>query len=93
MADWELVSASSDGWRVWRPGVVVDVLSEAAQDASLISVEAVQWPDSCLGVPRPGVFCASVVTPGYRIVLDDPRQGRIEYHTSRVAHVGPVAAP
>ena len=32
-------------------------------------VEAVTWPDGCLGVTIPGMACAQVVTPGYRVVL------------------------
>jgi hypothetical protein len=48
---------------------------------SIIKVEAVEWPDSCLGVSSPDVMCAQVVTPGYRILLE--ANGRqYEYHTN-----------
>jgi hypothetical protein len=41
----------------------------------------VDWPDACLGVTRPEVMCAQVITPGFRIVL--AAQGReYEYHTN-----------
>lgn len=33
-------------------------------------VEAVEWSDSCLGVKQP-LLCAQVVTPGYRVRLQD----------------------
>ncbi|MEZ4553492.1 MAG: hypothetical protein R3B59_06235 [Dehalococcoidia bacterium] len=33
-------------------------------------VEAVEWPDACLGVRQP-LLCAQVVTPGYRVRLED----------------------
>ncbi len=47
----------------------------------LVSVEAVEWPDGCLGVQTPGVMCTMVITPGYRVVLEaDGKQ--YEYHTS-----------
>ena len=47
----------------------------------LVSVEAVDWPDGCLGVQTPGVMCTMVITPGYRVVLEaDGKQ--YEYHTS-----------
>lgn len=47
----------------------------------VVSVEEVEWPDSCLGVSSPEVMCAQVITPGYRIVLEyDGRQ--YEYHTN-----------
>ena len=37
---------------------------------SLVSVEKVQWRDSCLGVSLPGQMCAQAITPGYKIILD-----------------------
>ena len=47
----------------------------------LVSVEAVDWPDGCLGVQTPGVMCTMVITPGYRVILEaDGKQ--YEYHTS-----------
>jgi hypothetical protein len=45
-----------------------------------VSVEAVQWPDSCLGIPQPGRVCAQVIIPGYRIVFSY-RQQLYEVHT------------
>ena len=33
-------------------------------------VEAVQWPDASLGCPEPGKAYATVIVPGYRIVLE-----------------------
>lgn len=35
-----------------------------------VSIEAVQWPDSCLGVNLTDQACAEVITPGYRVVLE-----------------------
>jgi hypothetical protein len=35
----------------------------------LVKVQPTQWPDSCLGVPKPGVMCAMNVVDGYRINL------------------------
>lgn len=46
----------------------------------VISVEEVQWPDGCLGVRIPGVFCIQVIVPGYRIVLEAGGR-RYTYHT------------
>jgi hypothetical protein len=42
----------------------------AAEQLRVISIEAVQWPDSSLGCPRPGMAYAQVITPGYRIQLE-----------------------
>lgn len=36
----------------------------------LVSKDAVDWPDGCLGIQTPGMGCITVITPGYRIVLD-----------------------
>ena len=36
----------------------------------LISTEAVNWPDGCLGVQRIGVMCTQAVVPGYKIMLE-----------------------
>jgi len=33
-------------------------------------VEAVDWPDGCLGLPKAHEACIEVIIPGYRVVLD-----------------------
>jgi hypothetical protein len=46
----------------------------------LVSVEPVDWPDTSLGCPQPGMMYAQVITPGFRVVLE--AEGRTyEYHT------------
>ena len=47
----------------------------------LVSVEAVEWPDGCLGVHTPGVMCTMVITPGYRVVLEAGGK-QYEFHTN-----------
>jgi hypothetical protein len=49
-------------------------------DISLESVEAVEWRDSSLGCPKPGVSYLQVITPGYRLRLQAGGQ-LYEYHT------------
>jgi hypothetical protein len=46
----------------------------------LISTEAVNWPDGCLGVQRIGVMCTQAVVPGFKIVLDAAGK-QFEVHT------------
>ena len=48
---------------------------------NLVRVEAVEWPDGCLGVQTPGIMCTMVITPGYRVILEAGGQ-QYEYHTS-----------
>jgi hypothetical protein len=52
----------------------------------LISTEAVDWPDSCLGVSTEGIMCSQVVTPGFRVVLEADGK-KVEYHTNQDASV------
>ncbi len=44
-------------------------LGVAVDSIRVQSVEAVEFPDSSLGVPRPGEFYLTVMTPGYVIKL------------------------
>jgi hypothetical protein len=44
-------------------------LGVAADEITILSLERVEWPDSCLGAAAEGEVCAQVITPGYRIVL------------------------
>jgi hypothetical protein len=46
----------------------------------ILVVEPVDWPDSCLGVASPGVACAQMITPGYRVILR-ANGSDYEYHT------------
>ena len=40
------------------------------ESVEVLAVEAVEWPDSSLGCPSPGMMYAQVITPGYRILLE-----------------------
>lgn len=49
-------------------------------NSSILKFEATDFPDSCLGVPKPNEVCEQVVTQGFRIYL--VAQGLMyEYHT------------
>jgi hypothetical protein len=71
-------------------------LGVAPDTVQLVSIEAVQWPDSCLGVSVTDQACAEVITPGYRIVVE---AGGMRYavHTnedgSAVRFAGPQEPP
>lgn len=47
---------------------------------TLIRLEQVDWPDTSLGNPQPGMVYAQVVTPGYRLLFQAEGQ-TYEYHT------------
>ncbi|MEW6033624.1 MAG: hypothetical protein AB1603_02080 [Chloroflexota bacterium] len=50
---------------------------------SLFRVEAVDWPDTSLGVPEPGKLYAQVITPGFRVVLSHGGT-EYEYHAGKL---------
>jgi hypothetical protein len=56
-------------------------LGLAAEQIRLVSAEAVEWPDSCLGITTEGTACAQVITSGFRIILDAAGR-QVEYHTN-----------
>jgi hypothetical protein len=55
-------------------------LSLPPVEIQLVEFQAVMWPDSSLGCPRPGMIYTQVVREGFRIVL---RAGKrtFDYHT------------
>ena len=47
----------------------------------VVEATEVEWPDSSLGCPQPGMSYLQVITPGYRIVLE-ANGTRYEYHSN-----------
>jgi len=61
---------------------VAGLARSSAESVQVVSVEAVDWSDSSLGCPKPGMMYAQVITPGYQIVLESG--GRTyEFHTTQ----------
>lgn len=50
-------------------GATMDLAHVGKIFVRYVSEEARNWPDSCLGLGGPAESCATVVTPGYRFVL------------------------
>lgn len=50
------------------------------EEVILKSIEAVEWPNACLGVEQEGEMCAEVITPGYKVILEAGGQ-EYELHT------------
>jgi hypothetical protein len=48
---------------------VENELNRELAEIRLVDLEAVDWPNACLGVQEPYQSCAEVITPGYRVVL------------------------
>ena len=49
---------------------------------ALISDEEVEWPSSALGCPKPDRMYLTVITPGFRVVIEQGGQ-RYAYHAGR----------
>lgn len=68
--------------------LLAEWLAVPERGLSVVAVEAVAWPDACLGVAQPGVVCVpsgtvpggAVVTPGFKVLLRDPAGGTHAVH-------------
>jgi hypothetical protein len=64
---------------------VADAAGQTGLDPTqvrVVSVMAVDWPNSGLGCPEPGQAYAQVITPGFAIVVDAAGT-RLSYHTDQ----------
>ena len=57
------------------------LLNVAPDTIVVLGVEAVEWPDGCLGVRQPGVMCTMMIVPGFQVVLASGGQ-QYDYHTN-----------
>jgi len=68
-------SYPSDSNANWTPAqqAAITALSQTLNlppgQITLISTEAAEWPDGCLGIQKPGMFCTQAIVPGYKIIL------------------------
>ena len=61
-------------------------LGIGVDEVTMRGVEAVEWRNSGLGCPKPGMNYLQVITPGYRISLE--AQGKsYEYHSDQSSRV------
>jgi len=64
----------------------IQALGLPADQVKLVSIEAVDWPNGCLGVTRMGMMCTQNVVPGFRIILE-AKGKQYEFHTNLDASV------
>lgn len=57
-------------------------LNLSVDKITLISTEAITWPDGCLGIVRMGVICTQAEVPGFKIILEADGQ-KYEFHTNQ----------
>lgn len=61
---------------------LADELACPPDQIDLVSAEAVDWSDSSLGCPQPGMMYMQVITPGFRVTLTHAGQ-QYTYHTDQ----------
>lgn len=69
--------------------MLADSFGVSFDQIRLVSTEAVDWPDGCLGIQEPGIACTEAIIPGFRIVLE-ARDRQFEYRTNQD---GSIARP
>ncbi|MFM6361210.1 MAG: hypothetical protein ACKPE9_12730 [Planktothrix sp.] len=65
--------------------VFEDIRQQSGLSRSQLSLEAVEeqlWPDGCLGLTEPGMFCTQSLVAGWRIIIDHQHQ-RWVYRTNQ----------
>lgn len=70
-------------------------LSLESENIVVVSINPVNWPNACLGLPADGEMCAQVITPGYRVLLRAGQQV-YEVRTGSVpgaVRVAPTGSP
>jgi hypothetical protein len=61
-------------------------LAIPGEKINLLAVNPVTWPDSSLGVPKPGVMVTPVLTPGFQILFEALGR-KYYYHTNNKEQV------
>ena len=56
--------------------LATDVPGVDLSAATVVSAQAMEWPDGSLGCPEPGMFYTQAITPGYQVVIS---VGGVEY--------------
>jgi hypothetical protein len=71
---------------------LAEALGVPPEQITLVRSEAVEWPDSCLGISYPNARCAQAITPGFRIVLE-AAGATYEIHTDQDGRAVAAAVP
>jgi putative hemolysin len=61
-------------------------LKVEASTLELVSIESIDWSDSCLGLPQAAETCAQTNTPGFQITFSSAGQN-YTFHTDSSANV------
>lgn len=75
------IPAAAEAAVNWAVADLAERLGIDPAQVQVLAVESVQWGDTSLGCPEPGMMYAQVITPGYLIVLG-AGEAQYEYHTA-----------
>ena len=75
-----LSPAAQDVAETLKEKVAQDV-GVAPEELEAIAAEEVQWSDTSLGCPEPGMVYAQVIVPGWRVVFRGPSGETYDVHT------------
>ena len=76
------VPAQAEAAVAWAVADMAERLGISEDEIEVVLLESVQWRDSSLGCPEPGMVYAQVITPGYRFVLGGGGE-QFEYHSAK----------
>ena len=76
------VPAQAEAAVTWARTDMAERLGIPRDEIEVVLLESVQWRDSSLGCPQPGMMYAQVITPGYRFVLSGGGE-LSEYHSAK----------
>ncbi len=76
--------SNDDIFRPLRPArdFLAEQLGLPAQEIQVAAYEPADFPDGCLGLPRPGEMCIQVITPGY-VVTFHTVKGDFTFHVAK----------
>lgn len=61
---------------------LAELLGVPIETIGVVSVDEVEWSDGCMGIYEDGTACATVIVPGFRILLQHGDTG-YAYHTDK----------
>lgn len=61
------------------------ILNVPVDSIEIVQVDAVEWPDGCLGLGKPDEMCLQVITPGYLVKLQVDLE-EYYYHTDETGN-------
>ena len=73
-------------------GLLAQRLGVPADSLTFVGAQAVNWPDTSLGCPKPGYVYAKVIVPGYRITFAHDGSN-YEVHTAAKSGFGQSLPP